>query len=151
MGAMPTYISSPFRAPSRGLFFPPPPLLTHCYALGRMENMSYHFYKNNSEVFNHLSCDVVFPYDAGGVSPEKAFKVWDSTGKILPTTCPDDVHMAIAAKRSILMHLRMWGEGLEDFQEPISYYLKLFNGPVPKWVGKTLLNYAQGSMRRKEG
>lgn len=97
-----------------------------------------HFYLQNRHRFTFFGGIVPPPpFDRTGVSGVRAFWLFDTKGRSVPTRHPRLFVALMRTKKSINWHIKEWADGFEDMLEPIAYYLNGFTNP-PAWVEASL-------------
>lgn len=84
------------------------------------------------------------PLDRTGVSGVKAFWLFDTKGRSVPTRHPRLFVALLQTKQCVNGHIKMWSEGFLDMLEPISHYMAQFIDP-PAWVETSL----RGAIERR--
>lgn len=94
----------------------------------------YEFYLKNKDKFYFFGGylpDLIESPD--GVKAMKAFKIWDSQGKIIPCCEIELLKEVIACKKSVNWHIKHWVEGYHIMFMGIYEYIQEFIDP-PAWV-----------------
>lgn len=68
------------------------------------------WYLSMRHKFNFSGSDEVVIYDKNGVDGVRAFFVWDSTGKVLPTRHPNILKTLLKTKGSVNLHIKMYAQ-----------------------------------------
>lgn len=113
-------------------------------------NRDFNFYKKNIKYFTFFgNYPPKVKYDELGKDAKRCFYIFDSTGKIIPTSEPKLLQDLIICKKSINFHIKMWAEG---FAECTLLYSDIENikekYQCPKWVITAIEN--QGNRIRKK-
>jgi len=74
-----------------------------------------------------------------GVNGIKAFWLFDTKGRYVPTRHPHLFETLVKTKKSVNWYIKEYGDGFFDMLEPISYYLNRFVRP-PDWIETALKN-----------
>lgn len=78
-------------------------------------------------------------HDIDGISAKEAFYLYDSDGKILPTSEPELLKNLFRTKASINLHIEMWAEGRADGTFPgIEFEEYAKEMKFPGWVIKAV-------------
>ena len=75
-----------------------------------------------------------WPYSESGVDAKRAFYVFDSTGKVVPTTQPELAGKIIFVKKCINFDIKLWVDGFRDYMPTVDDIEEKFGGESPRWV-----------------
>lgn len=113
--------------------------------------LDWDFYVANSNKFTFAAEAITgITEDLNGVDAKRAFFIFDSTGKRVPTSEPQILHDVIRCKKAINFQLKAWGEGYEDCLISAQEYMTEFNPPIPTWVETSLRQQIKKQYARRQ-
>lgn len=104
----------------------------------------------HDEMANELKLTEPLDVPVGDVDTDKAFHLWDSTGKIKPCKSPDDFNKAVSGKKIINWHIKQWAWMIRDnaslglgVQVEMLRELEKDMPSYPRWIWKAVWNQSQ--------